>query len=275
MSTTTGFLPPISARTRLTCRWPGSNRRRRLDDLQTNRLGAGEHDECHPWVLDERRADVFAGAGEEREHTRRHAGLVEDLDQAQRDTGRLLGGLEHHRVAGDERGSDHPGGYREREVPRRDHRTDSERLVGVRVGFAGDLSEPRAARQAECLSSVVLAEVDRLAHVGVGLGDRLPGLEDLQRRQLDPSRAQDRRRPEQDRGSLRPRSSTPRRPCGRGDVDRGVDERAIGPATPAHDAIEATRIHRDDLSVGRNRMAVDEDGCHESELIRRHRGRLR
>ena len=79
-------------------------------------------------------ADLLADAREEGEHTGRDARLVEDLDQTQRDAGRLLRRLEQHGVAGDQRGGDHAGGDREREVPRRDHDADAERLVRVRVG---------------------------------------------------------------------------------------------------------------------------------------------
>ena len=64
---------------------PGSDDGRALDDLQADRLRAGERDERDRRVLDQRRADLLADAGEEGEHTRRDARLVEDLDQTQRD----------------------------------------------------------------------------------------------------------------------------------------------------------------------------------------------
>ena len=56
----------------------------------------------------------------------------------------------------------------------------------MRVVLARHLLDVRAAREPERLARVVLAEVDRLAHVGVGLRPRLAGLEDLERGELVP-----------------------------------------------------------------------------------------
>ena len=253
VSTTTGFLPPISASDPLHLSLPGLDDRRALDDLQADRLRPREHDERDRWVLDQIGADLLADAGQEGQHTGRDARLVEDLDQTQRDSGRLLRRLEQHRVAGDQRGGDHAGGDREREVPRRDHDADAERLVGVRVGFARDLADATSAREAERLASVVLAEVDRLAHVGVGLDDRLAGFEDLERGQLDAPRAQDRGRPEQDRRSFVPRDGAPRRPRGRGDVERARRQRQRSAQPLRHTTrSNATRVDRHDLAVGRD-----------------------
>ena len=69
-------------------------------------------------VIDEMRADFFADSGKEGQHPRRHARLVEDLDQPQGDARRLLGRFEEHGIAGDECRGDHAGGYGERKVPR-------------------------------------------------------------------------------------------------------------------------------------------------------------
>ena len=53
--------------------------------------------------------------------------------------GRLLGGLEHDGVAGRQRGGDHAGGDREREVERRDHAGDAAGDVAHRVALARHL----------------------------------------------------------------------------------------------------------------------------------------
>ena len=60
----------------------------------------------------------------------------------------------------------------------------------------------RGPLRGERLEGVVLEEVDRLAHVAVGLGPRLRALADLERRQLEPALAQKLRRPPQHLGAL-------------------------------------------------------------------------
>ena len=77
-----------------------------------------------------------------------HAGGVQRLDDRERAGRRLLGGLEHDAVAGREAGGDHPGGDREREVPRADDGDDAARGVAERVALAGQLDEPVAAPRA-------------------------------------------------------------------------------------------------------------------------------
>ena len=142
-------------------------------------------------MFDEARADLLADAGEERQHAGREAGVEEDLDEPQRDPRRLLRRLEHHRVAGDERGGDHASRDREREVPRRDHDADAARLVEVRVPLAGRLEHWCAFAHAHRLAPVVLAEVDRFAHVRVGLRERLAGFEHAQAGELVTAAAHD------------------------------------------------------------------------------------
>ena len=66
------------------------------------------------------RADGLAGADHAARGVGRDAGLVEDLERAQADARRLLGGLGDHGVAGGERGGDLAGEDGEREVPRAD-----------------------------------------------------------------------------------------------------------------------------------------------------------
>src|SRR5438046_2220643 len=128
---------------------------------------------------DEVRADV-AEPGQERERAGRHPRLEEDLDQPERDARRLLGRLEDDAVPRDERGRHHAGRDREREVPRCDDRADATRLVAVDVRLAGALADRYARTEPQRLAPVVLAVVDRLADVGVGLGKRLARLEHLE-----------------------------------------------------------------------------------------------
>ena len=98
-----------------------------------------------------------------------------------------------------------------------DHDADAAWLVRVAVALAGSLRDGCAGDRASGFAAVVLAEVDRFAHVGVGLGDRLAGLEDLERGELGAAtRAAMRGRVEQDRGAFFPwrcRATRARRRC--------------------------------------------------------------
>ncbi len=148
---------------------------RAADDLQPDRARPRERDRVDPGVPDEHRAGITV-AGHERERTGGNARVAERLDQAKRAAGRLLGGLEDDRVAGGQSSRRHSGRDREREVPGRDDRNHAARPVRHRVALAGDLRQRRAVAEPDGLARVVLAEVDRLADVRVGLGPRLRAL---------------------------------------------------------------------------------------------------
>ena len=80
----------------------------------------------------------------------RHAGLVKGSDQLGGGCGRLLGGLQHDRVACREGGSGHPGRDREGKVPRRDYRGDA---AAARSGWCCARPVPeRAARPQQARS---------------------------------------------------------------------------------------------------------------------------
>src|SRR5207244_4423922 len=95
-----------------------------------------------------------------------------------------LGGLEDDAVTGDEGRRHHARRDGEGEVPGGDDRADAARLIAVDVGLARPLADGSTLAEPQRLPPVVLAVVDRLAHVGIRLGERLPGLEALERRQL-------------------------------------------------------------------------------------------
>ena len=121
-------------------------------------------------------------------------------------------GLNTTGVAGHERGGDHAGRDREREVPRRDHDADAARLVPVRVRARPAVASIGApSPSATARAAVVLAEVDRFAHVGVGLGERLAGFEHAQRRELVAPAAHEVGGAEQHRGAVVPRRRAPLR----------------------------------------------------------------
>ena len=117
----TQFLPPISATTRLSWRWPSGV------SPAASRISRPTGAEPVKAIVamsgcaDERGAGV-ALAGEEVDGVGRDAASRSASTTTSPHAGRLLGRLEHDRVAGDERGGDHARRDREREVPRGDDR---------------------------------------------------------------------------------------------------------------------------------------------------------
>ena len=90
---------------------------------------------------------------------RPHAGCAR-LSGDQR---RLLGGLRHHGVAGDERGRDLAEKDRQREVPRADAHEHAASAIAQLVAFAGRPRHRLRGERRARLRRVVAAEVDRLA----------------------------------------------------------------------------------------------------------------
>ena len=107
-----------------------------------------------------------------------HAGLVQQLDRLGGDQRRLLGGLGDHRIAGHQRGGDLAEKDRQREIPRARSQTNTPRprsrstlLSPVGPGIASP--SPNSLRASR---GVVAAEVDRLAHFGRRVVERLAAL---------------------------------------------------------------------------------------------------
>ena len=113
------------------------DRRRRVPELELHALPrraprevpadpgrAGERDELHALVLDERVADLGRRAGDDVQPPGREPGLLEELGEEERRERRRGRGLEHDRAAGGERRRDLVGDEVEREVERADRGDD-------------------------------------------------------------------------------------------------------------------------------------------------------
>ena len=96
-----------------------------VGDVLADLHRAGEGDEVAVRVGDHRVADGRRIAGDDREHFRRQAGLVEHVGERQRGQRRQLGRLQHHAVVGGDRGRDLVRHHVERMVERRDRRDDA------------------------------------------------------------------------------------------------------------------------------------------------------
>ena len=101
-----------------------------VDQHELADLGrAGEGDHVDVGMKGERLAGLFAEAGNDVEHAVRQPRLLAEPAQEQRAERRLLGRLQHDRIARDQRRAELPRGDDERIVPRHDRADDAERLL--------------------------------------------------------------------------------------------------------------------------------------------------
>jgi deazaflavin-dependent oxidoreductase (nitroreductase family) len=128
---------------------------------------------------------------------------------------------------------------------------DPARHVAQLVALAGDLQQRTPGLQRERAPGVELEEVDRLAHVGVGLGPGLGRLADHQRGDLVAPLAQPRGGADQRLGPLGRRPSRPLRERAARGLHGGVDVLRACPRGGRHHPLRLARISRD------QRVAVD------------------
>ena len=203
----------------------------------------------------ERGPDI-ALAREQRQRLRRDATGAQRLDEPRGGRGRLLGGLEHDRVAGHERRRGHSARDREREVPGRDHGDDPARGVAEFVALARDLQQRAAVTELDRRPRVVLEEVDRLADVGVGLEPWLCAFAHFERGQLEPALAHPGGgRDKRSRPLLRPRRAPFTEPA-RGLRYGSLDLVGPGGRGARNDAVRRARVSRQKLGAA---ATVDPD----------------
>ena len=138
-------------------------------------------------------------------------------------------------------GGDHAAGDGHGEVPGGDDRDHAARAPAHRVALAGHLQQLLARLQRDRAAGVVLEEVDRLAHVRVGLGPRLRALADLQRGHLQPALAQPPRGGEEHLGPLAGRAPAPRAVARGGRPPAPRRRRPPSPRRPARRGGRAAR----------------------------------
>jgi len=126
--------------------------------------GAREHHPLHPLVGHQGRPHGFTAAGQQLQHGVGHAGLAQQTHGLRGQQGGLLGRLGQHRVAGGQGGGHLAGEDGQRKVP----------------GADADHRAQRAMRQigqiTARLGGVIAQKVDRLAHLGHGVGAGLARL---------------------------------------------------------------------------------------------------
>ena len=121
---TIGFLPPSSRLTRF------ERLRRSAADLDAGIGVAREADDPDVGVVDDRVADLRAGAGDDVHDALGKPALDQELDEADEARRRVRGGLDDGGVAADERREELPGRDGDREVPGRDDPDHADRAGG-------------------------------------------------------------------------------------------------------------------------------------------------
>ena len=182
---------------------------RSLEHLHAGLARARERDHADVGMPDEPLADRSAAAVDDVDDAGGHAGLVEELDEALAERGRVGRGLEDDGVPGDERRGDLPGRDRDREVPRRDDADDADRHAHRHLELVLELRRRRLAEQAPALAAHVEAHVDRFLDVAAGLGLHLPHLVRHEVGELGLVVGDELREAEEDLAALRRRNEAP------------------------------------------------------------------
>ncbi len=201
--TTSGFLPPSSSDTFLSSLPQVSP----IDAADGGRAGEGDHADQR--MLDERRAGLGAETVHQVEDARRQAALCEDRGEEMRRARRLLGALEHDRIAADQRRKGLPAQIGDRRVGRNDggrqFRHGRRTVIGIAVGGAGGRG---AAVEPLSFAGVETGEGDTPVGFTESVARRLARSPRRPRRRSPPPAFQGRRRG--GRAGLRARRRAPR-----------------------------------------------------------------
>ena len=187
-------------------------------------------------AVDDRVPDLPAGAGHEVDDAGREAGLGHQLDEQRRAVGRVGRWLEHHGVAGDERGHRLPARDRHREVPGRDDAGDPERLADAHRPLVGQLGRDRLAGHPSPFAGHQVGDVDPLLDVTARLGQDLAHLAGHRPGETLLVLGHQRTEGIQDLAALGRRRSRPHRVGGLGCLDRHRDV-GSGPLLEAPDDV--------------------------------------
>ena len=186
---------------------------RRLDDVKSNSLAAGECNQRGAWVTHQRRADRLAGAWHKLQDIARNARLPQDVTHDLGDSWRLLRGLHHCTVSSDERCNSHARANCQREIPWTDDRCHTARLVPLLIKFTDEIAKACSTKQRRRFTCVILAEVNRFAHIGIGFAPRLSAFANQNRREFIATRAHQGCSTNNRRGAFRVRGVAPTWEC--------------------------------------------------------------
>ena len=213
-----------------------------LEHLDAGLARPRERDDGDVGVAHEPIADRATAAVDDVDDALRDARLVEELDEALPERGRVGRRLEDDGVPRDERRRDLPGRDRDREVPRRDDADHADRHPHGHLELVPKLRRSGLAEEPPTLAAHVEAHVDRFLDVAARLRLHLPHLVRHQVRELGLVVGHELREAEQDLAALGRRDESP------------VLERRFRGGDCAVDVLSArAREGADQLAVGRAR----------------------
>ena len=146
---------------------------RRLDDVKPNSLAAREGNQRGARVAHQCRADRLAGSWHKVQDIARNASLPQDVTHDLGDCWRLLRGLDHCAISSDKRRNCHARTNCQREIPWTDDRCHAARLVPLLIKLADEITKASSTKQCGRFACVILAEVNRFAHIGIRLAPSL------------------------------------------------------------------------------------------------------
>ncbi len=188
-----------------------------------------------------RHAGFGAVSGHNIDHTLRHARVGERADEVERGKRRILGRFDDAGVAADEGWEDLPRRNRHREIPRRDHPADADRLAHGHGELVRQLGRDGGPEQAAAFSSHKVAGVDGLLRVAAGFLDDLAHLAGHVTRVLFFTFKEHFRSAENDFSAVRRGDEAPLGVGALSGIDGSID---IGLAGALEDADNVTRVGR-------------------------------
>ena len=147
-------------------------------DAEADFLRTGEGHEAGLRMLDQTVADACPGAGDEVQDSGWDSDFAQERHDLGRDAGRIARRLEHHRVAGHDRGGRHPHQNRIGKIPRRDDDPDAERHVHHLVVLVRHRRDRLLGGVTQHLAPVELHEIDRFRGIDIRLHPTLPDFVD-------------------------------------------------------------------------------------------------
>ncbi len=150
-----------------------------LQDGKTDFPTTGEDNLHYIGMPHEGCSHDLAAAGQKGEDARRNARRERMLVEGIGDRIGLLGGLEEHRIPGDQRRRGHAAKDGQRKIPRRDDGAEAPAFIGQNIDLAGQVSLSARGEFNHRLASIVTAEIDRLGDIGIGFAPRLGLFVDL------------------------------------------------------------------------------------------------
>ena len=234
----------------------------------------GEAHRLHLFRVEQRLGGRSAAGREYIQDAVGQAGRLEELGQPNGARGRGRRGLQNDGVAGDQRRGDLPGRDRQRKVPRRDARHDTERLAGGKGELCRRFGTRRVAAKAAALAGHEFDDVDAALDFSARVFDRLAFFERDQPRQLLAVSVHQARGLQQYTAPSGGGRVAPCRPGFRGGAHGRLNQLEVSRAEPAEHLVGRSRVASHQIGrAGRlHALAANEVGVQTADVVGRRHG---